>query len=196
MLCNFPHSLAVSHAHNPVILHLICETDIDYLCPICNEPLTEPLLTDCGHLFCSNCCDRLLSIYETKCPTCREPDALKRAQFNKYHQRLVNNLKVRCQYYDKGCEWEGEIRDLKNHLDPENGTCGIACFFGCGKYVRRGEMKEHKKHHCHKQPTTCEYCGYHNTHDIVTEKHYPVCLRFPITCPNKCRTRWFKIFCM
>ena len=63
----------------------------------------------------------------------------------------------------------------------------IACTFGCGQYCcPEHEMKEHMKQYCLKRPTTCEHCGYHNIHDIVTEKHYPVCLRFPIDCPNNC----------
>ena len=119
-----------------------------------------------------------------ECPTCREPDMLNDARRDKYLQRKVKSLKVRCSDY-KECEWVGELRDLHDHLDPAKGRCGIACPFGCGKYARRSEMKEHSRRHCHKRMISCENCGYYNTFTIVTEKHYPICPRSPIDCPNQ-----------
>ena len=32
---------------------------------------------------------------------------------------------------------------------------------------------------------SCENCSYYNTFTIVTEKHYPICPRSPIDCPNQ-----------
>ena len=119
---------------------------VEYLCPICTEPLTEPYLSiECGHHHCRQCRDRLLSIGKTECPTCREPDVLMNAVLDKHLQRLVRSVKVRCSYYQEGCEWVGELRDLHDHLDPAMGGCSgsIACPFGCGKYGRRSEMRDH-----------------------------------------------------
>ena len=42
---------------------------------------------------------------------------------DKYLQRKVNSLKVRCSDYKEGCEWVGELRDLHDHLDPAKGLC-------------------------------------------------------------------------
>ena len=112
--------------------------------------------------------------------------AQQRTNFEKYLQRVVKSLKVRCSDYKEGCEWVGELRDLHDHLDPAKGRCGIACPFGCGKYGRRSEMREHSRRHCHKRMISCENCSYYNTFTIVTEKHYPICpARSPIDCPNQ-----------
>ena len=120
---------------------------------------------------------------------CREPDVLTNAVIEKYLQRKVNSLKVRCSNYKEGCEWVGELKDLHDHLDPAKGGCGIACPFHClfcsSKYARRSEMREHSRRHCHKRMISCENCGYYNTFTIVTEKHYPICPRSPIDCPNQ-----------
>ena len=187
--CSLSLSLSTfleSLAHKPVTVHLVHETDIDYQCPICTEPLTEPYLSiECGHHLCWQCRDRLLSIGKTECPTCREPDVLTNAILEKYLQRVVKSLKVRCSDYKEGCEWVGELRDLHDHLDPAKGRCGIACPFGCGKYGRRSEMREHSRRHCHKRMISCENCSYYNKFTIVTEKHYPICPRSPIDCPNQ-----------
>ena len=116
-----------SLAHKPVTVHLAHEADIDYQCPICTEPLTEPYLSiECGHHFCQQCRNHLLSIGKTECPTCREPDVLTNAVLDKNVQRKVKSLKVRCSDYKEGCEWVGELRDLHDHLDPAKGRCGIA----------------------------------------------------------------------
>ena len=43
------------------------EVDEDLLCPICQSPLKEPLLTKCGHRFCRRCLeehiDRFASLH-------------------------------------------------------------------------------------------------------------------------------------
>ena len=131
-----------------------------------------------------SCRDRLLSIGKT--PTCREPDVLTNAVLDKNVQRKVQRLKVRCLVYKKGCEWVGELRDLHDHLQKR---CVIACPFPClfcsSRYARKSEMREHSRRHCHKRMISCENCGYYNTFTIVTEKHYPICPRSPIDCPNQ-----------
>ena len=151
--------------------------DIEYQCPVCYEAftdkLTEPYLTDCRHHLCGKCRDHLLSTGKTECPNCREPDMLTNARCDNYLQRLVKNLKVRCSEYKEGCEWDGELKDLQDHLNAK-GQCGITCPFGCGINARSSVMKEHT-HHCHNRMISCENCGYYNTFTIVTEQHYPVC---------------------
>ena len=96
---------------------------------------------------------------------------LNNARCNKHFQRMVKNLKVHCSDYEEGCEWEGEVRDLHDHLDRQ--IC-FACPFGCGIKARSSDMKEHTCH-CHNRMISCENCGYYNTFTIVTEQHYPVC---------------------
>ena len=58
--------------------------------------------------------------------------------------------------------------------------------------MRSGAMKEHKLNRCRKRPFTCEFCGYHAAHDMVTEKHHPVCLEAPVNCANGCKTEGIK----
>ena len=109
-----------SLAHKPVTVHLVHEADIDYQCPICTEPLTEPYLSiECGHHLCQQCRDCLLSIGKTECPTCHEPDVLMNAVLEKYLQRVVKSLKVRCSDYKEGCEWVGEQETLKMWRERE-----------------------------------------------------------------------------
>ena len=165
------------------------EPSNEQLCPICFEPLIQPFLTDCGHYLCYTCRGRLLASGKDECPECREPNGAKDARLNKHLQRQVNSLKVRCQLYEVGCQWVGELMYLKEHLDPLLRRCGfilLVCPLGCGERVRSSAMEEHIKSYCSKRSYVCEHCGYYNNHDIVTEKHYPLCELFPVECPNKC----------
>ena len=102
---------------------LLDEPKPEHSCPVCAELLTEPFLTNCGHLVCGACRDRLLTADKNDCPVCRETNGLSNARLDKHFQREVNSLKVRCQHHDKGCEWVGEVKDLQKHLDPERGNC-------------------------------------------------------------------------
>ena len=82
-------------------------------------------MTDCGHHICYTCRGRLLASGKSECPVCREQDALTDARLNKHLQRQVNSLKVRCQHHEVGCQWVGELRYLKEHLDPLLRKCGF-----------------------------------------------------------------------
>ena len=171
------------------LVKFLSEPPPDYLCPICTDPLTEPYLTDCGHHFCYTCRGRLLANGKSECPDCREQDVLTDARLNKHMQRQVNSLKVRCQHQEVGCQWVGELRYLHEHLDPVIRECGfilLACPLDCGERVRSSAMKDHILSDCSKRSYVCEYCGYFNSFDIITEQHYPACEMFPVECPNTC----------
>ena len=175
--------------------HFVTEPPKSRFCPICFELLTDPFLNDCGHHVCQQCRTRLLAGNKNECPECREPNVLLNARLNKFLQREINDLKVRCQHHREGCRWTGEVRDLQSHLDLDKRRCGyilLPCFFGCGERIRSGVMKEHKKSSCTKRQMSCQYCSYCSSYDIVTAKHLPICLQVPVTCPNNCKVKGLK----
>ena len=164
-------------------------------CPICFELLVEPFLSDCGHHLCHQCHTQLLQVGKRDCPECREVGVLTNARLNKFLQREINDIRVRCPHHQDGCRWTGEVRDLQSHLDPIKRRCSyllLPCSFGCGEKVRSGIMKEHKKNHCPKRQISCRYCSYYSSCDNVTAKHLPVCLQVPVTCPNNCKVTGLK----
>ena len=160
----------------------------DYYCPVCYELLTCPYqMRCCGNHLCRDCNSRLQATPNVNCPMCQKPgvDTVE----DKFFVRLVHGLRVRCYHHQAGCGWQGELRELPNHVSLTKRSCDyvfIKCVFGCGQKVRRRELRLHKRDQCPKRPETCEHCSYHNTHDVVTEKHYPICEEFPVECPNRC----------
>ena len=67
----------------------------DLKCPICLELVYEPVLTNCGHLFCQRCVRS-----QTQCPTCRDKLQCMR---NQRDECRVKGLKVKCPISEKGC---------------------------------------------------------------------------------------------
>ena len=173
-------------------LDFIVAPQQDRFCPVCTELLTEPFLSDCGHHVCRACHKRIMATRMTKCPTCQEPNVLKKARLNKHLQREIYDLKVHCQNKTgnkRGCQWIGELRELEDHLNPAKKRCEyipLVCSYGCGERVPSGDMKDHKEFQCPKRLENCEHCDYHNSYDIVMENHLPVCPEFMVECPNKC----------
>ena len=176
--------------------YFITEPPKSRFCPICFELLTEPYqIVKCGHHVCQQCHTQLLTNGKKECPVCREPDALSSAHLDKFLQREINDLKVRCQHHKEGCEWTGEVRDLQSHLDPDKRKCDyilLPCFFGCGERIRSSAMRDHMMRYCVKRQMSCQYCSYFSSCEIVIAKHLPICLQVPVTCPNNCKKEGLK----
>ena len=108
-------------------------------CLICHCVMKElHIVTCCCNKMCHDCIQRV-HLSGQPCPTCREPN------FSIFLEKRLNSeildLKVRCTHHRNGCEWVGELRDLKKHTNPVNGRCGfikVKCPFGCPvAYLRR-----------------------------------------------------------
>lgn len=49
----------------------IDEQDARFSCNICLEPVKDPIVTQCGHLYCWPCLFRWLKTHHTTCPICK-----------------------------------------------------------------------------------------------------------------------------
>jgi hypothetical protein len=88
------------------------------ICSICTDPLVEPLVHDCGTLFCADCVSPL-----TQCPQCQG----RTENLSKFTIRLMLNkldtLRVHCMR----CERVVERAGLNGHVE----ICPILCLHGC-----------------------------------------------------------------
>ena len=127
----------------------------DFFCPVSFEFLLEPQLTSCcGHHLSLEAATRLQR--EGKpCPMCNGEEWS--AMLDKYHRRKAREVRVRCWHKENGCEWVGEVSELKRHADS-----------------------------CVKRPWECQYCALKCTYWEGKEKHWPTCPKFPEPCPNGC----------
>ena len=116
----------------------------DLLCPVCTDPLIEPLCANqCGHTFCRQC---ITTTFRTmsQCPTCRESLELDdfrpvntRPFLNQLNQLLVKckmcsttniqrgnfndhltkcaSIDVQCPAADMECDWKGKRNEVEEH---------------------------------------------------------------------------------
>ena len=127
-------------------------------CPVCLLTLRDPhMISCCCNEFCQRCIERVQQDGKP-CPLCNDPNFA--TLLNKKLVREVNALVVRCPQKEQGCEWEGELGQLQNHLNPGAGVspckgCGfvmVECAYQCGAHLQRRLLQEHKTEICPKRP--------------------------------------------
>ena len=133
-------------------------------CPVCLLTLRDPhVISCCGNEFCQVCIERVQRDGKS-CPLCNAPEFM--TFLHKKLVREVNSLVVHCSQKEAGCEWEGELGQLKQHLNPRSGAsacaashasegCGfviIACPRQCGMELPRRMLAEHELEVCPKRP--------------------------------------------
>ena len=156
----------------------------DLKCPICLDLVYEPVLTSCGHLICQRCVRG-----QARCPTCRDELQFMRDQFN---ERRVKNLKVKCPNWEKGCQWQGDLRDIAQHIGNNCQVETILCPQGCAEEIARGDLMEHDTI-CTHRAYTCPHCQFEDTFVNITTTHYTTCESFLLMCPAGCCKRLSRI---
>ena len=158
----------------------------DLICSICLLVQREPVLTSCcGNHFCNSCVQKV-KLEQRPCPLCGSENFT--TMLDKYFSRKVNELEVACIHKNEGCLWQGRVSLLEKHVDPEKGDCKymrIECPFFCGTILNYTDIEKHKNA-CHKRPYACKFCGYKGVYEDMSTKHWRMCEKYPLPCPNNC----------
>lgn len=85
----------------------------DFFCPVTFDLLLEPCQTTCCGNHLSERASARLKSENKPCPVCKEPQLA--TMPDKYHQRKVRAVQVRCPHSPNGCEWVGEVGGLEQH---------------------------------------------------------------------------------
>ncbi len=125
-------------------------------CSICLLTLRDPHVSSCcGNHFCRPCIGRVQD-NKNPCPLCNETEFT--TLLHKGVKRMVNSLIIYCQWKRLGCEWQGELGQLFEHLEPKDGStngCGlvmIECSNKCGVMVERRTLTQHQNEICTRRP--------------------------------------------
>ena len=158
------------------------------LCEICHLPSRDPYLSVCcGHLFCKSCVENVRnSPVSNTCPVCRSEEFM--AFPDKAINREIISLHVFCTNKVMGCEWQGELNDINNHLGNSNGCQfeKVKCFNECGKIIQRRYLTRHVTAVCPHCNVNCQYCHDIGEHQFIEGQHKEECPKLPLPCPNKC----------
>ena len=159
------------------------------LCKICHLPSRDPYLSVCcGHLFCKSCLDnaKKASAITNACPVCRDEEFTTFP--NKAVDREIKSLHIYCTNKVIGCEWQGELNDINNHLGKSDGCQfeGVKCYNECGKMIKRQHLAIHVENKCPRRKANCLYCYYTGEHQFIEGQPKEECPKLPLPCPNKC----------
>ena len=163
------------------------------ICNICHHPSREPYMTgECcrGQTICKSCLDRW-QLRNTRRPS-RCPVCGKKGNCNPHPnypiEREIKSLKVYCTNKKKGCKWQGELRDINNHLGNSDGCKfeKVKCSNKCGKMIERRYLNKHIKTGCLCRKVNCQYCHDTGEHQFIEGQHKEECPKLPLPCPNKC----------
>ena len=160
------------------------------ICNICHLPSRDAYMTgQCceGQTICKSCLDQWqITAGNMKCPVCREETGGFSQNFP--IKREIKSLDIYCTNKEKGCEWQGELNDINNHLGNSDG-----CQFGeakcsneCGKTIQRQYLISHVETECPRRKVNCQYCHDTGEHQFIEGQHKEECPKLPLSCPNKC----------
>jgi len=167
------------------------ETPPDKLiCKICQFPSREPFLSECcGHTFCKSCIDyakKATLYYPFLCPVCRSENfPLFR---NKQNERDIKSLYVFCSNKERGCEWQGELNNINDHLKNNDGCPfeEVACSNNCENVLQRKFLNGHLINDCPRRKSDCQYCHITDEFRYIEGSHMEKCPKYPLPCPNDC----------
>ena len=105
------------------------------------------------------------------------------------HQQQMDCLKLKCSMRGRGCDWLGTLGQLDAHLDPDQDNCqhvDIKCPLNCLQTIPKNKLEQHVSMECVKRDSVCQYCHFKATYEVMVDTHWPVCIYFPLQCPNIC----------
>ena len=159
------------------------------ICKICHLPSRDPYLSVCcGHVFCKSYLDNVKkgSTTSNVCPICRDEEFVTFPQ--KEANREIRSLHIHCTNKEIGCEWQGELNNINNHLGNSNGCQfeEVKCSNECGKMIQRQYLTGHVETECPCRKVNCQYCHNSGGRQFIEGQHKEECPKLPLPCPNKC----------
>ncbi|XP_065658888.1 TNF receptor-associated factor 5-like [Hydra vulgaris] len=104
---------------------------------------------------------------------------------DKFTERVILQLKVKCDNFLKSCQWTGELKTINNHLT----SCEyqeVKCLNEqCSTTLLRKELSDHMEKDCIYRLVTCRYCKQKITF-CDNQIHEEKCECVPLCCVNQC----------
>ena len=129
-------------------------------CGICYNVVKDPAMCRHNeHLFCRACITRRL-VDSQKCPSCLEPltvDTL--SQPSRTVMNLLSELKIRCQFFNRGCERFIELGNLDRHVTDCGFAPALCSNEGCRLEVNKQELLHHETAVCELRRVKCHSCN-------------------------------------
>lgn len=159
------------------------EPDHNLFCPICHDPLVDPVTTPCDHTFCYRCLRRSIdsSPSGTVCPIDREElswaDCFSGARLIRTQ---LNSLVVKCPYRNRGCNRQMRRDLIESHATNECRFRDYHCADpNCDQRVRQKPLDDKCPHH----DVRCKYCD-EKVQEADEEYHLISCSKAKTRCES------------
>ena len=129
-------------------------------CGICYNVVKDPTMCRHNeHLFCRACITRSLVNSQT-CPSCAEPLTVATlTQPSRTVMNLLSELKIRCQFFNRGCEKFIELGDLEKHVADCGFAPAVCSNEGCRVEVNKQDLLHHETAVCELRRVQCHSCS-------------------------------------
>ena len=135
--------------------------DQNFHCLICYNVLKDPVMCRRNeHYFCRGCITEHLRTNSHTCPTCADELSVETLQdVPRIVKNYLNERKIRCDYYDRGCRALVQLQNLKRHV-AECGFTPVVCGNqGCGETISKRDRTYHESEMCQFRKLKCHNCG-------------------------------------
>ena len=119
--------------------------------------------------------------HHNTCPLCLKNIGNGYFQDTKSDQE-IKSLKVICSYRSAGCEWNGQLRNVEEHLND--------CLYqdveweNCNETVLKLHLQTHKANECPERKYKCPLCKKEETYRSIITTHTSECLEAIVECQN------------
>ncbi len=129
-------------------------------CIICTNVIKDPVMCPQNeHLFCRACITRHLMNSQT-CPTCMQPLTVETLrQASRGIRNLLAELKIRCEFFDRGCGKFIELGDLERHVADCGFAPAVCSNEGCQLEVNKQDLLHHETSVCELRRVQCHSCN-------------------------------------
>lgn len=127
---DIPRRYGGSGVFDMYALSYVVDPDPSLLCPICHDPLVDPVTTPCDHTFCYRCLRRSIasSPSGSVCPVDREPLSwLDCSSAARLIRAQLSNLRVRCPHHGRGCSRQLRREAVEAHATLDCAFREVAC---------------------------------------------------------------------
>ena len=135
--------------------------DSNFHCLICYNVLKDPVMCrNNQHYFCRGCITEHLRRNGHTCPTCADELTVETlAEVPRIVKNYLNERKIRCDHYDRGCRELVQLQNLQRHV-AECGFSPVVCQNqGCGETISKRDRTYHESELCQFRKLQCHNCG-------------------------------------
>ena len=128
-------------------------------CIICTNVIKDPVMCQRNeHLFCRACITIHL-MYSPTCPTCMEPLTVETLRQARTIMNLLSELKIRCEFVDRGCGKVVQLGDLERHVADCGFAPAVCSNEGCQLEVNKQDLLHHETAVCELRRVKCHSCS-------------------------------------